>query len=564
VTELDSRARGSRLFLLPALAAYTAYTLYFLRPIWRLFPDHLTPNARDPLFNLYVLKWGAHQAREGFPAFWDANFFFPVRGALALSDHLLGPALVTAAFPNPIAAYNLLLFGSFVASGLATAWVLRAAGCGRFAAALGGAMWAFAPFRLMHLNHLQILLAQFLPLTLWLWHRLLERPTAKRAALFLLVYVLHLSGGSYLAYIAHVPLLFLLLSHLLAAPRAFAARRTLAVLLPTAAAAGLAAAALYLPYVEVSRRLGIERQDAEVRRFGATAASYLTPAQGGVHRSMMRLLLGQSRIRRPRSENALFPGLVASGLALYEAAARVRARTRWSTWERGLTGGAAACLLLSHAAVYVPLMRVVPGLAGMRVPARFHVVASLALAYWAARGADRLLARFRRPAAAAAAAVALAGFLAVELAPNRPPAWVRILREEEFPPVYAWLAERPEVAALVELPIRPRREHEAMYYSTRHWKPIANGFSGYHPPAYQELTARIRWLPDRAGLELLRRRGVTHLVVHSAPFARRGKAHLLARWREEHELSRRPAVRRVYAGGGDLVYAILGGRPEDV
>ncbi|HVF58532.1 MAG TPA: hypothetical protein VNJ70_01775 [Thermoanaerobaculia bacterium] len=118
---MSERESGRWLFLLSALAAYTAYALYFLRPIWRLFPDHLTPNARDPLFNLYVLKWGAHQAREGFPAFWDANIYFPVRGALALSDHLLGPALLTAAFPNPIVAYNLLLFGSFVASGLATA-----------------------------------------------------------------------------------------------------------------------------------------------------------------------------------------------------------------------------------------------------------------------------------------------------------------------------------------------------------------------------------------------------------------------------------------------------------
>lgn len=561
---MSERERGRWLFLLSAFAAYTAYALYFLRPIWRLFPDHLTPNARDPLFNLYVLKWGAHQAREGFPAFWDANIYFPVRGALALSDHLLGPALLTAAFPNPIAAYNLLLFGSFVASGLATAYVLRTAGCGRFAAALGGAMWAFAPFRLMHLNHLQILLAQFLPLTLWLWHRLLERPSTRRAALFLLVYVLHLSGGSYLAYIAHVPLLFLLVSHLLAAPRAFAAPRRLAVLLPTVAAAALAAAALYLPYVEVSRRLGVERREAEVRKLAATAASYATPAPRGVHRSWMRRLAGPAAMRRLRVENTLFPGLIATALALYEAAARARARTRWTTWERGLTWGAAACLLLSHAAVYVPLMRVVPGLSGMRVPARFYVVVSLALAYWAARGADRLLARFRRPAAAAAAAVALAGLLAVELAPNRPLPWVRILREEEFPPVYAWLAERPEVAALVELPIRPRREHEAMYYSTRHWKPIANGFSGYHPPAYQELTARIRWLPDRDGLELLRRRGITHLVVHTAPFARRGKEDLLARWRREHELSPRPAVQRVYEGGGDLVYAILSRRPEDV
>ncbi len=639
---------GRWLFLLPALAAYTAYALYFLRPIWSVFGNHLTPNAEDPLFNLYVLKWGAHQARSGFPDFWDANFYHPLRGALALSDHLLGPALFTAAFRNPITAYNVLLFASFVLSGLATAYVLRASGCGRFAAALAGGFWAFMPFRLMHVNHIQILLAQWLPLVLWRWHRLLAAPAPRRALLFLLVYVLHLTGGSYLAYIVHVPLLVLLLAHLAAAPRALLTRRALAVLMPVVAAAGLAAATLYLPYVEISRRLGLVRQAAEIRENGATFLSYVTPPHNSRQRPLARRLAGQRSDRLLRLENELFPGLVAAGLAIYEGVARWRrrrrrlalgdgSRRRWRTatsaallamalaglvwgdlqvlrappasgepappdsgsglpalllmgalaawlllrhrgqahpaghrgepaaerseeagqvWDRGLLWSGAVCLLLSHAVVYLPLMRVVPGLSGLRVPARFFVVVALALAYFAARGADRLLARLPRPAAVAAM-TALALLLAVELAPARPLAWVRILREEEFPAVHRWVAAQPAVRALVELPIRLRNEPESMYHSTLHWKPIANGFSGYHPPLYRELIERFRWLPDGEGLELLRRRGVTHLIVHTGRFRRAGKRRLLASWRREYEDASPPAVRRVYESGGDLVYAIL-------
>jgi hypothetical protein len=555
-------------FLLGAAAAYTAYTLYFLRPIWRLFPSHLTPDARDPLFNLYVLKWGAHQARSGFPDFWNANFYFPVRGALALSDHLLGPALLTAALPDAITAYNALLVVSFALSALSTAYMLRACGCGRFAAVLGGGAWAFAPFRLEHVNHLQLLLAQWLPLTIWFWHRLLARPSAGRAALFLLVYLLHVSGGSYLAYIVHVPLAVVALVHLTAAPRRLAAPRALAVVLPAVAAAGLATTALYQPYVETSQRLGLERPEQEVRKLGATPLSYLTPAPRSTHRVWLNRWLGPEARRRWRSENALFPGLVAGALAGFELVTRASPRRRRGPpaasshdrlWERGLALSAAGCLLLTFPAVFLPLTRVVPGLSGLRAPTRFAVVVALAVAYFAARGADRLLARLGGARARAGAAMAaLALLLAVELGPARALPWQRILEEERFPPVYGWLAGRDEVRALLEVPIRLDREVAYMYYSTRHWKPIANGFSGHRPGAYLQMVERFRWLPDRDDLALLHRRGVTHLVVHTAPFSRSGRHRQLAAWRLEHERAPRPAVRLEHAAAGDLVYAILG------
>src|ERR1700712_37761 len=56
--------RESRVWhrLLPWLAVallYTAATLIYFWPLPRLFGTHLGPDLGDPLFNLWVLKWGA-------------------------------------------------------------------------------------------------------------------------------------------------------------------------------------------------------------------------------------------------------------------------------------------------------------------------------------------------------------------------------------------------------------------------------------------------------------------------------------------------------------------------
>src|SRR6185295_10159979 len=116
-----------------------------------------------PLFNLYVLKWSAHQVRLGLPGLWDANLIYPTRGAFALSDHLLGPAAQLALFlkivPNAIAGYNFLLYTSFVGSALAVCWVFRRSGLSWTAAALAGWMFAFSPYRISQMSHIQILIA---------------------------------------------------------------------------------------------------------------------------------------------------------------------------------------------------------------------------------------------------------------------------------------------------------------------------------------------------------------------------------------------------------------------
>lgn len=681
--------------LAAALAAYAGLAGLYLRPIWRYLGTHIAPDLGDPLFVLYILKWVAHEAHRGFAGFWDAPFFYPAKGVLAYSDHLLGPGLAAAAFtalmpedmPRWIVAYNLLLWSSFAATGLATCFVLRRSGLGWAAAWLGGVMYAFSPFRWSELSHLQVLLMQLIPVTLWSFDRLLASPGRRRAALFLGCYLLHLSGGCYLAYMIHFPLAVLLANRLPELWRGGRWRAALPVLGATAAIAAAAAGALFGKYATVARGSGLHWGSSVIRTWGATALSYLTPA----HASLYAQLLPYS-LRRP--ENALFPGWLAAGLAVLgardlwrryrtgahagedptrgdmaaEAAAApaggtavatpvppapprlttgrrlalagllalaavgwlaAEARTwnmkisgvsqltglpRWVTrnytmplllvvlgvggwlllrrrwtggwplrwgaidpWPRGLLAAGAVTAALSFPILFGPLARLLPGLAAIRVPARFDVFTSLAIVWLAAAALDRRLGGSAAPAAdpgrpttaarrtapgrrrRAAALALVAALLLLEVCPRRF-TWQEIEDEDDFPDVVQWIADQPDVQAVLEIPLADTStsvgslvDISYMYYATLHWKPLVNGFSAHEPLATSWLRERCCWpAPDPETMARLRRWGVTHLVIHRSE---------LEHW-QQLELARWEATGQadlVYAGGGDRVYRI---RPE--
>ncbi|HEV7517591.1 MAG TPA: hypothetical protein VGR07_14925 [Thermoanaerobaculia bacterium] len=651
--------RSSLLESAVAAVLYAVTGLVYLRPIWRVFPDHLAPDAADPLFAVYVLRWVGHQARLGFPDLWNANVFYPAKGALAFSEHFLLPGLALAFVHNTVAGHNVLLFLSFVLVGLAVRWVLRASGCSAPAALLGGALYAFSPYRLSQLNHLAILFAPAIPLTLWHFDRLLADPRPRRAALFLFFYALNLLGGCYFAYMIHFLLLALLASRFCALrrePRP-AALRALQFLAVIAVLAAVGAAALFLPYVRLSHRMRMARDPGEVAAYAAALTSYVSPATGNLYSPYsageLEQLARVPRWQQPfvRSENMLFPGFVATffgGLGLAAFWRRYRRdgwlgrrpvlgwrrlalwallglaplafalgdvytlkldagtflspwlpwvsravwsglgatfagslalwaylRRRWSggglldwgrmePWERGLALSGAVSFLLSFPIVFIPLMTVVPGLSGMRVPARFAAFLGLTVVYFAARGLDEVFARLGRSGLRWLRPLAFAGLsLAVflELLP-RPLSWVAVPREEEFPEVYGWLAGQGDVRALIEIPLQPFATEVAyMYYSTLHWKPIVNGFSGFIPPSYERIADRVeRFLPDAGAVDLLAREGVTHVVVHADRLGGRWRrvrdpAGFVRQW--EGEMGGRLAL--VHDAGPDRVYRIVSG-----
>jgi len=569
-----------------AFLGYLALTLLFLRPAAMVLGTHIAPDPYDPVFNLVVLKWGIHKMHTGLHGFWNMPFFFPAQQVTTYSDHLLGPAafatLFTAVVPNPLAAFNVLFLGSFVLCGFNTWFVLRRSGLGTAASFLGGCLFAFSPFRWSQLPHLQVLLMQWIPVTLWSWDRLLGGPTWGRASVFFLFYVLHVTGGSYLGYMIHFPLLVLLLFRV---PGLWPRRRAaLRILLPVGLACGLVLAGLYLPYLRAA--VHHERTLGEIQEFGASVVSFLTPAYYNLYADLWPNVL-----KRP--ENALFPGFftailatlaawrgwkrcrtpplrplslarriilwtltalaalawLESELRIWALAGKIKApalealsasslgvfalgaglltlalRRAWGgepfllanldRWERGLLISGIVCFLLSFPLFYLPLMRVIPGLSGMRVPTRFNAFVSFSLVFFAAGELDRRLREMTLPRRRLAAGL-VAGLLFLEVTPRRLD-WTPVPQEEDLPAVYGWLAGQPNVDAVFELPHENvLTDISYMYFATFHWKPLLNGYSGYIPDHYAELMESCCYpLPDPAQLARLRVWGVTHVLLH--------------------------------------------------
>lgn len=566
---LSTSARPSQ--ALPWLGVallYTAATLAYFWPLPRLWWDHIGPDPGDPLFNLYVLKWGVHQIGLGLPDFWNANIFYPTRGTLTFSDHLLGPAaqlfLFLKVFPSAVAGYNFLFLSSFVGSAFTVCWMLRRSGLSWTASVLGGWMYAFSSFRLSQVSHLQILIAQWIPPTLWFWDRLLTHRTVKNAALFLLFYLLNLTGSCYLAYMVHFSLLAIFLSRAAVEGRGLFSARSLRLLVPVGLVAAIAVAALFLPYVRVAREQGLERSEQEIGVYSAKLASYVSPTTmtvyfgEGANRFLHRAL-GKSAEMFYRPENTLFAGFLPTILFFLGAAAAVRT---WrghrgepaDPWVRGLVLSGLISFALSFAWAYLPLSKVLPGLSGMRVPARFYALTSLTVVFFAARGVDLLMRRMPGSRARAALALGLSAVLAVELAPRRMD-WERLPPEEELPKAYRWIRDEPSVKSLVELPLlADSRENYYLYASTLHWKPIANGYSGYMAASYTRLANGIRFLPNARGFERLRTMGISHIVVHARSETR---VEALRSWEAKFLHGPRRQVERVYQDPGISIYRVL-------
>jgi hypothetical protein len=158
------------------------------------------------------------------------------------------------------------------------------------------------------------------------------------------------------------------------------------------------------------------------------------------------------------------------------------------------------------------------GFDGLRVPARLAMIAALMLAVLGGMGAAVLggwLGRWRLAtpllAVLAVAALAESAVLPLPVARIAPPA--------RAPAVYAAVARTPAAAVVAELPLGGvDGDLRAMFYSLAHWRPILNGYSGFFPPQYAQLTVALSDVPRHPEIALaaLRQHGATHVVVHEA------------------------------------------------
>jgi hypothetical protein len=465
------------------------------------------PDHHDTRFSVWRLAWIAHQLSHRPLALFDANIFYPEPGTLAYSDATLLPGLIatpliSAGVPAVI-AYNLLVYVSFVAAGAAMFWLVWDLTNSILGAWLSGLVFAFAPFRFDHFIHLELLWGFWIPIAGLLFVRLIRRRRLWDAALLGLTV-----DGQMLSSIYYGIFLVTVLSVagtmlLLIQPKQWV--RTITC----GAVAVLCIAALSGPYGAAYRMNALRlepRPQAEIAQYSASARNYLASPTSN-------WLYGRTAGRFGGNEKQLFPGITATVVAFAGLAPPISSAVSVFVL---LLLWAVDCSFGASGLIYPWLQRVVPLYQGLRVPARWGVYVTFAVAGLAGFGAARLSASsWRHPVWKGVIAVVLSTAVLLEY-------WSPAIALVKVPTrpseLHRWLARQPP-SIVLELPVPaanqlPGQEARYQYASIFHWQTLVNGYSGYYPESHIAMIIAMKEFPDETSLHYLQSSGVDFVVVH--------------------------------------------------
>ena len=491
------------------LAFFSALAIAWTWPLVTRLSWRIPHDPGDPLLNTWILWWST-QAVPFTTQWWNAPIFFPLPGALALSEHLAGIAIFTvplhAAGFTPLASYNVALLLSSWLSGYFAFLLGRRLTGSTVAGIIAGCAFGFAPYRASQLSHLQVLTSQWMPVALMGMHGYLEEGRRRWLIVFALAWLLlALSNGYYLLFF---PVLVALWLAWFVDLRASGGRGL--VLLGSFAGTSVLLTPVLLQYKAIHDSLGLRRSLEEISRFSAQLTSFLEPA---------RMLTFWPTRDSDIQEGFLFPGLTVIALTLAGLVAIVSRRSLLQAIRArspaGFYGLAAAVfwwLSLGPAdgtssldALVRPytFLSWLPGFEGLRAPARFAMLATLCISVAAALAWVNL-APIRRIPRLAALVLVFAGLFV--------DGWI-----ERMPLGAAPQGVRIDAAAdavVIELPTDdPATNVAAMYRAIGHRRPLVNGYSGHTPPHY-DLLSRALGQGDAGVLSYFARGRTLVVVVH--------------------------------------------------
>jgi hypothetical protein len=427
---------------LVAFAAYTAVAIAVTFPLVLHLSGALPHDLGDPLLSTAILWWNAH-AVPFTERWWNGFAFYPAPGMLTFSDHRLGASLIASPIQwlggSEIIAYNVTLLLTFPLSALAAHALGFTLTRRHDAAAICGLAYGFSPYRIAHVEHLELLVAYGMPLALMALHRFAETRRARWMVLFGTALVLQGLSTSYFLLFFCVLLGLWMLWFVDWRDWRF----VVAVIV-----AGLAAAAVLSPvilgYLRIHGDYAMVRGLREVLEYSGELSSFVAA-------SPLLSLWGWTN-GLAGSERQLFPGLAVTLLAAAGAVLAVRRRPATPAGVPRLTI-AFAMLTLGTIAVVISVRMVGPWQVGpLRVSADVFKPQSVALAFLALTIAawPGTRAAFRRKSALAFYLFACVFLFLCSLGPKPTYLGAQVLYE----PPYAWLMRLPVFGSAIRAPAR--------------------------------------------------------------------------------------------------------------
>ncbi|RSM59838.1 hypothetical protein DMB66_26695 [Actinoplanes sp. ATCC 53533] len=536
---------------LQAIAGGLVFAVLLTWPTLRAPRTTIPGDLGDPTLQAWQMAWSGHALLRGPAQLWHSNAYFPERYTYAYTDTLLGYAatgLFGSGMEAAVLRYNIVYVLVHALAFVGAYALVRQVGANRVAAVVAGIAWAYAPWRLAHSGHLNVLSTGGIALCLAMlarghgWSLRYGRRCGSDRPGWAFAGWLVAAWQISLGFAIGLPFAYFLLAACAVAAGAYGwswwrrgerpafGRRLLLADLAGAAVFGATTGLIGMVYFRVVALSPQARRDA------GWIETYSPPLWGFVTAPADSWLWGlQSAPARDRlswaPEMALLPGVTLTVLAIVGLFFSVFARRQRILLGLGVLGSGALGLGANVGAAghpgYLTLAAVLPGWEALRAPGRLMVWTSLLLAILAAGAitmiADRLAGRpppggatideatpersrtSARSGFRAVSAVLLFPLILVVLeGVNRTPHPV-------VPPAPAALAQAAE--PLLVLPSDGLLELNIMLWSTDGFPRIANGLTHFEPASQKRIRTVTAAFPDPASVAFLRQIGIRSVVV---------------------------------------------------
>ena len=479
----------------------------------------------DPLAEAWQPAWGGHALRHQPLHFFDANRFWPLKDSLAFGDALIGYAPTGIIGRGPHAAmvrYDLLFIFAYALAFFGAYLLARELGIGPAGAAVAGAAFAFAPYRLEQDGHLQVISSGGVPLSI----AFAVRGIRLRRHWWLFWAWVVAAWQVSIGWVLGLPFAYGLGGAVLVGVVAWLVRGRPPVprRMVVAGAAGIVAfiAVSYWiahPYLYIADNFPAARRSPhEVAAFSGPLKVFLTaPEESFV---WGHATAGFRNHLTTWQEKTLFPGAVILLLAVVGVWSGNLSRR----WRMGLGVAVVAILVLQLGFreeggllwPYRVLYEVLPGWDAIRTPGRLATFSSLGLALLAAAGAEAAVRAARRRRWPAWSAIAISGVLALAIVTEG-----RSLPFDPFdnqampqvPPSGPPVADIPQPH--LHLPALTAKENRAFQLeSTDGFPEMVNGRASTNPAVVLDLVRHMANFPDAATVSELQQYGVRTVIIH--------------------------------------------------